>query len=71
MNLKLQRNGQSSLEYLIIIGIGLFIVGAAISYALYYSGGYSTQSTSQQLQIAAESVQNALQSLSSSEVGSS
>ncbi len=68
---KRNRKGQSSLEYLIVVGIGLFIVGAAVSYVVYYSGGYSTQSSAQQLQIAAESVQNALQSLSSSEAGSS
>ncbi|MCL4376108.1 DUF2341 domain-containing protein, partial [Candidatus Parvarchaeota archaeon] len=62
---------QSSLEYLIVMGIAIFILGAAISYAIYYQVGYNSAGTSQDLQLAATSIANAVNSLSGSAVGSS
>ena len=62
---------QSSLEYLIVMGIAIFILSAAISYAIYYQIGYNSAGTSQDLQLAATSIANAVNSLSGSGVGSS
>ena len=62
---------QSSLEYLLVMGIAIFILGAAISYAIYYQVGYNSAGTSQDLQLAAKSIANAVNSLSESAVGSS
>ena len=62
---------QSSLEYLIVMGIAIFILGAAISYAIYYQVGYNSAGTSQDLQLAATSIANAVNALSESGVGSS
>ena len=62
---------QSSLEYLLVMGIAIFILGAAISYAIYYQIGYNSAGTSQDLQLAAKSIANAVNSLSESAVGSS
>ena len=62
---------QSSLEYLIVMGIAIFILAAAISYAIYYQVGYNSAGTSQDLELAATSIANAVNSLSGSSVGSS
>ena len=62
---------QSSLEYLLVMGIAIFILAAAISYALYYQVGYNSAGTSQDLQLAATSIANAVNSLSGQGIGSS
>ncbi len=62
---------QSSLEYLIVMGIAIFILAAAISYALYYQVGYNSAGTAQDLQLAATSIANAVNSLSGEGIGSS
>ncbi|MGC8533631.1 MAG: LamG-like jellyroll fold domain-containing protein [Candidatus Parvarchaeum sp.] len=62
---------QSSLEYLIVMGIAIFILAAAISYALYYQIGYNSAGTAQDLQLAATSIANAVNSLSGEGIGSS
>ena len=62
---------QSSLEYLLVMGIAIFILAAAISYAIYYQVGYNSAGTSQDLQLAATSIANAVNSLSGEGVGSS
>ena len=62
---------QSSLEYLIVMGIAIFILGAAISYAIYYQVGYNSAGTSQGLQLAASSIANAINSISPQALGSS
>ncbi len=62
---------QSSLEYLLVMGIAIFILAAAISYAIYYQVGYNSAGTSQDLQLAATSIANAVNSLSGEGIGSS
>ncbi len=61
---------QSSLEYLIIIGVGLFILAAALSYSFYYTASYSAQQYSQQLGLAVTTISGTINSLISQGIGS-
>ena len=69
--MQIKSKSQSSLEYLIVMGIAIFILVAAISYAIYYQVGYNSAGNSQDLQLAAESIANAISSISTAGVGSS
>ncbi len=66
----LTKKTQSSMEYLIIIGVGLFILAAALSYAFYYSTSYNGQQYSQQLGLAVQAISGAVNSLTSQGLGS-
>ena len=69
--MRIGSKSQSSLEYLLVMGIAIFILAAAISYALYYQVGYNSAGTSEDLQLAATSIANAVNSLSGEGIGSS
>ncbi|MCL5009365.1 MAG: hypothetical protein M1433_00045 [Candidatus Parvarchaeota archaeon] len=61
---------QASLEYLIILGIGLVILTAFILYAFYYVSGYNTAKINSGLNLAIESLSNTVEYLSSQQTGS-
>jgi hypothetical protein len=69
--MQIRSKSQSSLEYLIVMGVAIFILVTAISYSIYYQVGYNSASTSQDLQLAATSISNAVTAVSGGEIGSS
>ncbi len=69
--MQIESKSQASLEYLIVMGIAIFILTAAISYAIYYQVGYNSTGTAEDLQLAATSIANAVNSISNQAVGSS
>ncbi|MCL4399383.1 hypothetical protein M1293_02660 [Candidatus Parvarchaeota archaeon] len=66
-----QKGAQSSVEYLIVIGIALVILSVLVSYSIYYSVGYNSQRLSQETGLSASGIGNAVNYLNSEEVGSS
>jgi hypothetical protein len=68
--MQISLKSQSSLEYLLVMGIGIFILVAAISYAIYYQVGYNSAGSVQNLQLAATSISNAVNAVSNSGIGS-
>ncbi len=69
LNSKLK--GQVSLEYLIIIGIGLLILSTFLAYTFYYSSAYSATENGQNLALIVNSISGAVSYLSSQQTGSS
>ncbi len=63
--------GQVSLEYLIIMGIGLLILSAFLAYTFYYSSAYSATENGQNLALVVNSISGAVSYLSSQQTGSS
>ena len=66
-----QKGAQSSVEYLIVIGLALVILAVLVSYSIYYSVGYNSQRLSQETGLSASGIGNAVNYLNSEEVGSS
>ncbi len=63
--------GQAALEYLIVIGIALFVLTGLLGYSYYYTVGYNSAKNGQGLTLAANSMQTAVNYLSAEQAGSS
>ncbi len=66
----IKRSGQASLEYLIIIGIAIAVFAIITSYSLTYFTGASLSASSSNLNLAAEDIISAANSVSTQQAGS-
>ncbi len=62
--------GQVSLEYLIIIGIGLLILSGFLAYTFYYSTAYNSAENGQALSLMVNSISGAVNYIGSQQTGS-